>query len=160
MIETPNSYEEMTSIFGDIRPYIFEDGTLDYSWENTVLLICYLPFPMKLAWNEKVVVTKFRCHHLLSDTFRMVFSKILVEGLQDKCEYFGGCYNFRCKRGSKKISTHAWGIAIDLNPMSNQFGTKGNMDERIIEIFESFGFVWGGRFKVSDPMHFQFVKNY
>ena len=65
---------------------------------------------------------------------------------------------YRAQRRSKKISPHAWGIAIDLDPDTNQMGTPGSMNQRIIEIFESFGFIWGGGF--NDPMHFQFVKGY
>lgn len=157
---TPNGYNEMIEVFGDIKSHLNEDGTLQSShWENLILDFCYLPFSMILSWNKQII-TRFRCHWVLVDRFRNLFTRILIEGLENECKYFGGCYSFRAKRGSKKISTHAWGIAIDINPDTNQMGTKGDMNPKIIEIFESFGFVWGGNFSVPDPMHFQFVKNY
>jgi hypothetical protein len=32
------------------------------------------------------------------------------------------------------------------------------MDPRVVEIFERWGFEWGGRWLVPDPMHFEFVR--
>jgi hypothetical protein len=158
-LETPNGYDEMVKVFGNIRDYILEDGTLDLRWELN-LDYCYLPFPMVLSWNKEYTVFKFRCHYLLKDIFADVFTKILVMNLEKECKYFGGCYSFRAKRNSKKLSVHSWGCAIDLNPETNQLGTKGDMHPDIVKIFEDHGFVWGGNFSVPDPMHFQFVKNY
>lgn len=156
-MNTPNGYDEMVETFRDIRPYINEDGTLHSIWEEITLGLIVLPFPMLLSWNKQPV-TEMRCNHLLTDIFQNVFKQILQEKLEDQCQYFGGCYMYRAQRRSKKISTHAWGIAIDLDPDTNQMGTPGSMNQRIIEIFESFGFIWGGGF--NDPMHFQFVKGY
>lgn len=157
-MDTPNGYDKMIEVFGDIKGYLREDGTIEPQWEINILDPILLPFSMKLSWDPTIIVTKIRCHHLLTDQFLNVFKSILDENLDNQCQYFGGCYSFRAKRGTKKISTHAWGIAIDLNPDTNQMRTTGDMNQRITEIFESFGFVWGGEFK--DPMHFQFVKGY
>jgi hypothetical protein len=53
------------------------------------------------------------------------------------------------------LSLHTWGIAIDLNVAGNQVGTPGTMDPRVMRIFERWGFAWGGRWSVPDPMHFE-----
>ena len=37
----------------------------------------------------------------------------------------------------------------------NQVGTAGTIDPRVVRIFESWGFAWGGRWSVPDPMHFE-----
>jgi D-alanyl-D-alanine carboxypeptidase len=40
--------------------------------------------------------------------------------------------------------SHAWGIAIDVNPETNAQGTPGNMDSGVVRIFRDAGFEWGG----------------
>jgi hypothetical protein len=41
-------------------------------------------------------------------------------------------------------------------------GSAGNMDPRLVELFERHGFTWGGRWsgKNKDPMHFQYCSGY
>lgn len=75
---------------------------------------------------------------------------------------YGGCFNFRAKRSGSKLSTHAWGIAIDLNPETNAMGREGDMAPGIVKVFESFGFTWGGRWTGAgkDRMHFQFCSGH
>jgi len=94
--------------------------------------------------------------------FASVFSKIQSAGLQERLTSFGGCFSFRPQRTGTKLSAHAWGIAIDLNPETNQQGTAGNLDQAIIAIFRNAGFQWGGTWqgKSRDPMHFQFCTGY
>ncbi|HZP16723.1 MAG TPA: M15 family metallopeptidase, partial [Terriglobales bacterium] len=73
-----------------------------------------------------------------------------------------GCFAFRPQRMGGRLSTHSWGIAIDLNPESNAQGTAGSMDRGVVEIFKSAGFAWGGNWqgRCRDPMHFQFCTGY
>ena len=48
------------------------------------------------------------------------------------------------------------GLALDLNVPTNQRGTRGDMDPRVVAIFKRWGFRWGGEFHtVPDPMHFE-----
>ncbi len=155
----PRGYDELIDTFGDIEKYLHDDGTLRSElWEPLILDYCTLPFIMLLSWDKQKRITRFRCHQLLIGIFSSVFEKILDSGLSDKCQYFGGCYAFRPMRRGTKTSTHAWGIAIDINPDTNPMGQTGLMDPGVIEIFESFGFIWGGEF--GDPMHFQWVEEY
>lgn len=64
------------------------------------------------------------------------------------------------------MSTHTWGIAVDIEPAGNPMGETWQddgvrMDPRIIEIFEARGWSWGGRFSgTPDPMHFQWASGY
>lgn len=120
-----------------------------------------LPAPMKLSWADQKVQS-FACHKKLEGLFERVFQRIYNAGLWGEVSEFGGCYNDRSTRGGKKKSTHAWGIAVDLNPSKNAMGTPGNMDEKVIAMFEEEGFHWGGRFsgRSRDPMHFQFATGY
>lgn len=54
-----------------------------------------------------------------------------------------------------RISQHAWGLAFDINVPGNQYGATPTLDMRIVEIFRSWGFTWGGDFSTPDGMHFE-----
>jgi hypothetical protein len=158
----PNGLNEIIATFGDLRPYIQDDGTLSAKWEIDVMTRSVLPFAIPLSGNPGAMVTKIECHHLIATTFIQVFTDISAAGLQAKVTSYGGCYAGRAKRTSTHWSAHAWGIAVDLNVETNQQGTKGNMDPEIIQVFRSHGFKWGGEFsgKSIDPMHFQYCTGY
>jgi D-alanyl-D-alanine carboxypeptidase len=158
----PNGLDEIIATFGDLRPYIQDDGTLSSKWETDEMTRSLLPFAIPLSGNPSAIVTKIECHHLLSEIFVQVFQEISASGLQDKVKTYGGCYAGRAKRTSTHWSAHAWGIAVDLNVETNQQGTKGDMDPGIIAIFRSHGFKWGGDFSGTsiDPMHFQYCTGY
>lgn len=67
-------------------------------------------------------------------------------------------YNYRSKRGGGGLSMHSWGIAVDINPGSNPAGsTDTDIPRPIIDIFNKYGFFWGGNWegRVADPMHFE-----
>lgn len=117
------------------------------------------PAPLKLAWDKGSVV-RAACHIKLEETFTCVFREVYRAGLWNLLTSFGGIYNPRTVTGSQKISTHAWGIAVDLNVATNKVGMKGDLSPKIIKIFEENGFGWGGRWSKPDPMHLQFAKDY
>jgi hypothetical protein len=56
------------------------------------------------------------------------------------------------------LSRHSWGIALDANVKDNPYGKKSIMNPVIVEIFKRWGFCWGGDFKTTDGMHFEFVR--
>ena len=73
-------------------------------------------------------------------------------------DLYGGAFNYRLIRGGKSLSTHSWGIAIDLDPERNGMGDSTfSMPDFAVEAFERRGWVWGGRWKGRgvDAMHFQ-----
>lgn len=79
-------------------------------------------------------------------------------------------FYWRTVRGAKRQSAHSYGIAIDIcTKYSNywQWSNKGagEMDhiryenkipQKIVEIFEKHGFIWGGRWYHYDTMHFEY----
>jgi hypothetical protein len=82
-------------------------------------------------------------------------------------DLFGGAYNYRLMRGSSKLSTHAWGCAVDFDPARNGLGDYTPIllpSHPVAVIFKSEGWVhgadWNGNLKVMDErrpdaMHFQ-----
>ena len=115
------------------------------------------------SWREKNIQVKrmpilgnTRCHRLMWEPLEGALNQILEEGLaytlsvQD-FKKSGGCYApRRINRfdAGGSISRHAWGIAIDIN-------TKSSYHPRVIEIFNSWGFAWGGTWTSPDEMHFE-----
>lgn len=158
----PHGLDELCATFGDIFGYIATDHTLDPLWQTEFLARIALPFPMTLSWDRSQTVSAIICHKLLANVFTSVFGRIQSGGLQRKVNTFGGCFSFRPQRTGTKLSTHSWGIAIDLNPEKNAQGTAGDMDAELIAIFRHEGFKWGGDWqgKSRDPMHFQFCTGY
>lgn len=158
----PHGLDGIIATFGDIFDYIREDHTLDPRWQTEMLQTISLPFAVPLSWDKKQAVERIACHKLLSNTVSATFERIRNAGLQTKITSFGGCFSFRPQRTGTNLSTHAWGIAIDLNPETNGQGTAGTMDAGVVAIFKQVGFSWGGDWhgKVRDPMHFQFCTGY
>ena len=97
-----------------------------------------------------------RCHRLMWGPLEGALNQIVDEGLANtlSVEDFkksGGCYApRRINRfdAGGSISRHAWGIAIDIN-------TKSSYHPRVVEIFNSWGFAWGGTWTSPDEMHFE-----
>lgn len=86
-----------------------------------------------------------------------------------------GAYIFRCNVNASTsgkndlcsegcvLSTHAFGISVDINWDENCNGCSSfTMPMEIVDIFESYGFRWGGRYKSIfgsriDAMHFEYM---
>jgi len=73
-----------------------------------------------------------------------------------------GTYNCRAVAGSAARSAHGWGIAIDLNSAKAEYwrwspsGWHNSIPEEIVRVFERHGFIWGGRWRHYDTMHFEY----
>jgi hypothetical protein len=147
-MKTPNGKAEIIETFGRCDAPDFERDNI-VSFE----------LPYHLIYGT-AMVRRSRAHKLLVPTFIEVFRDIKCQGLMERATHYGGIYAKRPIRGWTNRSTHSWGIAIDMNPQENQLGTKGRMDPGVIAVFRKHGFVWGGDFKRSDPMHFQFASGY
>lgn len=161
-IAPPHGLNAVLGTFGDIYACLRDDGSLDPRWESEQLARAPLPFPIALSWDPTKQVRSIYCHRRLTAKFQEVFGDIERRGLSGKVRSFGGCFNFRAKRSGSKLSTHAWGIAVDLNPETNAMGREGDMPAGIVAAFTRAGFLWGGDWSGAnrDPMHFQYCSGY
>ncbi len=126
-------------------------------------------YPLRLAWDLNTVLDGFSCHQLVATSMEQIFAETLAHYGLDKIkelrlDRFGGCLNVRRIRGGKRLSTHAWGIAVDIDPANNQLRqtsveaslAKPEYDP-FWQIIESTGATSLGRTKNYDWMHFQFA---
>jgi hypothetical protein len=87
-----------------------------------------------------------------------------------------GGYNWRDIRGSRRMSYHSWGLAVDIQPknpgrkavywlwekarnnnwMTVPLEERWKPPDRVIEAFEREGFIWGGKWPLYDAMHFEY----
>ena len=117
----------------------------------------------ELEWREENIQNKrmpilgiTRCHRLMWEPLEGALNQILEEGLEEylsieEWKSSGGCYApRRINRfdAGGSISRHAWGIAIDIN-------TKSSYPPRVVQIFNDWGFAWGGTWTSPDEMHFE-----
>jgi hypothetical protein len=83
-----------------------------------------------------------------------------------KAARLSGSYACRPIEGTGRLSMHAFGAAIDLNPAVGKYWRWSGLNEtartahsvppEIIEIFERHGFIWGGNWYHVDSIHFEY----
>jgi hypothetical protein len=155
----PTGLDRIKEFYGDPADFRMGDGGVTPEWER-MLGFVQLPAPLTLGWDHSIHVTRVRIHYRLVPSLGKVFDRINADGNWHMLHSFDGTYVWRAKRAGDKLSTHSWGIAIDLNASTNQLGTKGDMPIEIIRCFGEEGWEWGGDWQRSDPMHFQACYGY
>ena len=79
----------------------------------------------------------------------------------------GGTYACRSVADTGQTSMHAWGAAIDINPAFSDYwrwhrpagivpAYVNRIPLNVVGAFERHGFIWGGRWKHFDTMHFEY----
>ena len=160
----PHGINEILEEYG--TPYD-DEGELDHQWYSENTEVFQLPFWMVLSWDTDRKIDRFRAHKKVGGAIVDAIAElgwIHRNDLRGKnLDRFGGVFNFRAKREGDKLSTHSWGIAIDLNPHIGKLGSV--LDARyypksIVKVFERRGFEWGGRWDYPDAMQFQACTGY
>jgi len=91
----------------------------------------------------------------------------LPKKLKKYADNIVGTYNWRTISGTKRLSAHSFGIAIDLNvgyahywkwdlKSKGKISYNNRIPREIVEIFERHGFIWGGKWYHYDTMHFEY----
>lgn len=112
----------------------------------------------------------FTLHKDLESEVQQIYKELKELGVElNECQSH---YRFRpinnpTKKGSKTLSMHSFGCAIDLNYNWNEFVANGRpwtsgdntkkgivrtLDSPIVKVFAKYGWGWGGRY--GDYMHF------
>ncbi len=151
-----------------------------------------------VGFDEQTHVGELIVHVSIADTILEIFQTLYESGYQiEKMrlidDYDGddhaslldnntSAFNYRVVEGSKKLSRHAYGLAIDINPFYNPYVTYPGGVEHISpegsepyadreadfphkigkdgdlcwQLFSERGFTWGGDWKsLKDYQHFQ-----
>ncbi|MCU1594616.1 MAG: family peptidase [Frankiales bacterium] len=134
--------------FGAFSYKYFADGTIqpDARWVSENIASTTVP-----------ILGRVTCHRLMIPQLRGALQDVVKAGLASKIHSYDGCYvpRFIERNPTHAISLHTWGIAIDLDAVSNQRGGRGTMDMGVVNIFKRWGFRWGGDWSYTDPMHFE-----
>ncbi len=79
----------------------------------------------------------------------------------------GGTYSCRYIAGTDRMSMHAYAAAIDIGTatadywrwnkqVAGRYPYRNRVPFEIVDIFERYGFVWGGKWYHYDTMHFEY----
>lgn len=116
------------------------------------------------AWVREHIATEVvpllgsvTCNKMIFPQLKAALQDVVSRGLSGAIhpEQFAGCYYPRFIAGSTTLSNHAFGLALDINAVENQRGTVGLIDRGVVQIFQKWGFTWGGDWGYTDPMHFE-----
>ena len=106
-----------------------------------------------------------------ADSLRKVAAELAARPELKKYLKSSGTFYWRPVRGAKRMSAHSYGIAFDIGVDYSDYwlwknGNKSDENAKvkyanripheICEIFEKYGFIWGGAWYHFDTMHFEF----
>ena len=156
----PNGIGEIIAAYGN--PGGSRRGRCKQAWWKKNIVVAALPFPMRASWDRSIVIRRQPFHRLVApaalDALEAIKAQVPPEYLR-RCDLdvTGGVYCHRLKRGSRaELSTHAWGIAIDICP---HLGPMGGPD--LIPAFIAEAFIERGFHQLAhDAMHFQACRGY
>lgn len=128
------------------------------------------PWELKLAWDTSTTTTSVSIHSKCANSLQAVFNDLITHYSQTDIvrlglDLYGGSYAHRKKRGGSSWSTHAFGAAIDWDPLHNGLHVKApgarlsHADyQPWWEVWEAHGWLSLGRTRDFDWMHVQAAK--
>lgn len=161
------------SVGRSINPHSFpkyKDIRSFYGEPASNLKTVATPYELKLAWDVKTTVSRITCHKKVADSLLGILEDLRdhygLEKIKELgLDLYGGAFNNRKMRGGKKLSTHSWGVAIDLDPARNRLRwdrSKAQFAKPeysfLLDAFAAEGWVSLGEAKNYDWMHFQAVR--
>lgn len=145
----PDGYDQIIEVYGD--PF-----AKDFARQLELFLF---PYPLLYLGRE---VLRGYAHRLAVPHFQAALELVLARGLREQVVNYAGIYAKRSKRGQVGyISTHSWGIAIDLEAERFGLGSTERFSPEVCSCFYEVGFTYGGDFDGrKDPMHWQLCSGY
>jgi hypothetical protein len=137
-----------------------------YGNAGTNQTLCQWAYPLTY-FGKPVRDARFSCNIKVKNSLERISQRVLEAYGISEIERLGlnkwaGCLNVRPITNGRRLSTHAWGIAVDWDSQNNQFSwnrpraTLSHKDcVKWWEIWESEGWVSLGRARDYDWMHVQ-----
>jgi len=127
----------------------------------------------EITWCPKLVGQKIRITTVNGIDKKLVqISKELDEHpeLKKYLTNIGGTFAWRNIAGTDRHSMHSFGMTIDINTAYSDywqwackctnedavFTYKNRIPQNIVDLFEKYGFIWGGKWYHFDTMHFEY----
>jgi hypothetical protein len=126
-----------------------------------------------IVWCPKLIGQKITVTHVNGVDKQLI--KISNEldqhpELKKYLTHIGGTFNWRNIAGTNRHSMHSFGMTIDINTTYSDYWQwackctaedanvkyKNRVPQIIIDIFEKYGFIWGGKWYHYDTMHFEY----
>ncbi len=131
---------------------------------------------------QKNLVTMIWCPKLINQKLRVTSINGVDKQLQKVSDeldkhpelkdylYSAGTFTWRKVRGTDRLSSHSFGTAIDISVKYSNYWQwdcrctsedvelkyKNRIPQQIVDIFEKYGFIWGGKWYHYDTMHFEY----
>lgn len=139
--------------FGDTRV-----ATVRIEYERKNMILWHLDTDIRDA--IPALPSRIYLHGAMIPYLQLAFRELIKKGLHTEIKTYDGCFNVRDKRGSRAVSLHAYGLAIDLNAAWNRFGGTVEFSQEFLHVWRNNGFDCGADWKMpyTDGMHFQ-LKN-
>ena len=122
-----------------------------YCLNKEVPGITMVKLSIALKTMNGATITSLQCHKSMQVPLTAAFACVKLLGMESELKTTGGCFCYRNIAGTDRLSRHANGTAIDINP-----GLP--IPQKVVECFESAGFKWGGRWINPDLMHFELIR--
>lgn len=146
------------------------DGMPNPQWIADNIRHVLVPWHMVAEWDNKATIRSIPIHRicapsleqilgvLWADTFGTLQKVVDVAGL----DQFAGSFAYRMSRHGHRLSEHAFAGAIDWDSKRNAMGKHWRpmsmMPKSVVDVFERFGWTWGGLWSTPDAMHFQYAR--
>jgi len=123
---------------------------------------------VEIVWLPKHTHQKLRISSVNQVAQRLQLVSNELDSIFDKFGKYidnpGGTFVWRFIAGTSRLSTHSYGIAIDINVEYSNYWLwnkksmkyQNQIPLEIVEIFENHGFIWGGKWYHYDTMHFEY----
>ena len=110
----------------------------------------------QFAWFPR---TQIQIHKHFRPLLEGALTELFVMNLQNEIKSVDDDFQIRMIKGSTDVlSTHSWGVSIDMNASGNPVGAAAKWGKPFLEVMRRHkifcGADWDGR---KDPMHFSMV---
>jgi len=162
----------MNAFYGN--PDANRDFRPDPAWEAANIVKLTPPYTLYYPESVHGVIQKRaktisalrvhkKCKNSLESALRQIKQNFTAQDIKDyELDLCAGVHVFRLKVGGSTLSIHSWGAAIDLSHLINGWKKtydpdprKRMMPTKVVDIFDSEGWTWGGLWRNADAMHFQ-----